>query len=572
MIRRFSSRSVLAAVLLASLALAGRAEAQVPIYDIFGGPQGYGRDCLPPNDDGSSPRIDITSAFPSGLRFFSGTYTSLFVNTNGNITFAGALGTYTPRGFPVANQPMIAPYWADVDIRSSEHPSDCEDRTENGVWWHQQPGLFIATWDEVGYFSSNIDLRMTFQLLIRASDEACGGGTDFDVEFRFNRCEWETGDASGGSGGFGGTPAQSGFDEGIGAAGNYIALPGSLENGIATRMCDESNVGMPGIWRFQVRSGGIICPDAGDSCDTGMMGVCRAGAENCVGDGVQCFPLTPASDERCDTLDNDCDGMVDENTASSPVCASGFVCNRGACVPECFEGGCDPDETCTSAGACEETVCLEVECPAGERCVGGACQPVCEGVTCPSGQACRAGRCVDACEGVICDEGCTVCDAGECVGRCDLEGSIGCDEGEVCRADGLCVSATCSGVTCPPGFVCVDGGGCVDPCIDVVCPMGEICVMGACELAFEQDAGVGETDGGMSETDGGSVETDAGSDTDDGGGVEADAGETETDGGPVAPREDSGCSCHAVDRNSTGSSLWFVLMGAVLFWRRRPRS
>jgi hypothetical protein len=69
-----------------------------------------------------------------------------------------------------------------------------------------EPGLLVVTWHNVGYYNTHDDRKMDFQLILRNALD-CGSG-DFDVEFRYNRCEWTTGDASGGSGGFGGTPAQ----------------------------------------------------------------------------------------------------------------------------------------------------------------------------------------------------------------------------------------------------------------------------------------------------------------------------------------------------------------------------
>jgi hypothetical protein len=171
-----------------------------------------------PNDDGSSLAIDITPAFPGGLNFFGTTYRSVFLNTNGNITFNGAVGTYTPDAFPVSDQPMIAPYWADVDIRSSacdescdfdfttfeeDCVASCSNPTDNGVWYHFEPGRAVFTWDNVNYFQCHDDRQMSFQLILTAA-EGCGGATstDFSVEFRFNKCQWDTGDASSGTDGF----------------------------------------------------------------------------------------------------------------------------------------------------------------------------------------------------------------------------------------------------------------------------------------------------------------------------------------------------------------------------------
>jgi hypothetical protein len=225
----------------------------------LGGPTGFGlaTDCVHPNDDGSyagpagtgaAVAVDIRPAFAMGLNFFGTTYNSVYVNTNGNITFRAALGTFTPSAFPVASQPMIAPWWADVDTRGGGQPSN------NSICFATQPGRFIVTWLNVGYFSSHTDRLNTFQLVL--TDRSAVAAGDFDVEFRYDRCEWITGDASGGTGGFGGTPAQVGFDAGDRM--NYVALPASRTPAII-EVCRSSNVpgGSPGVWRFTVR-GGVV--------------------------------------------------------------------------------------------------------------------------------------------------------------------------------------------------------------------------------------------------------------------------------------------------------------------------
>ena len=69
--------------------------------------------------------------------------------------------------------------------------------------------------------------------------------------------QWTTGDASGGTNGLGGTPAQVGFNAGDG---NHSAtVPGSRKAAIIN-IDNTSNVDVPGMWIFQVneniRSGG----------------------------------------------------------------------------------------------------------------------------------------------------------------------------------------------------------------------------------------------------------------------------------------------------------------------------
>ena len=538
-------------VSVAVMSVAAPSAAQ-PALERVAGPQNYGLDCLSPNDDGSSPRLDLTTAFPSGLRFFSETHTEAYVNTNGNITFSGPLSTFTPNAFPVAAQPMIAPFWADVDIRPSNFscggysqgttctsctPCNWEETPGgNVVWWYLEPGRMIVTWDRVGYYDCSDDRRMTFQLILTAAEdtgESCGGGAgDFDVEFRYSQCEWETGDASGGSGGFGGTPAQAGFD--AGDTTNYVAISGSLSAGISRHLCDDSNVGITGVWRFQIRSGSVICPDAGDSCSTGLDGICGEGRTACVASGTQCVQLNSPAGELCDALDNDCDGQTDEGDG---LCGTYGVCERGRCVDHCFEGSCDEGLTCDdTTGFCVDPACAGVTCASGQRCEGGTCLGACDGIVCPSPTTCVGGACVDVRASISCDPACEVCEDGTCVGRCDQGAS--CAAGETCDSDGRCVESACAAISCPTGTTC-SAGVCVDPCDTATCPRGQTCEAGRCTGGNEIDAGtpiVG--DGGV--------------------------------GTPGYRAADEGCGC-ANGATPSGSSGWVLLfvMGALGLRRRR---
>ena len=177
--------------------------AQATLISGLGGPAGYGTQCLGMNDDGSSNAIDLAAFFPAGLRFFDTTHSTAFVNTNGNISLTGPVPTYTAVAFPVAAQPMIAPYWADVDIRTFDRvagfmrrcngPRDgdttmgaaCHNPSENGVWWHLEAGRMIVTWDRVSYFQchGDDDQRMNFQLIITAHAEDAANPVYAGAEF-----------------------------------------------------------------------------------------------------------------------------------------------------------------------------------------------------------------------------------------------------------------------------------------------------------------------------------------------------------------------------------------------------
>ena len=97
-----------------------------------------------------------------------------------------------------------------MKVASDRPRSACEQN------WHLAPGLFVATWHNVGVYRTNDSVKMDFQMILTIP-LGCGAG-DFDVEFRYNRCEWEAGAASGDTNGNGlceaseptCTPAQAG--------------------------------------------------------------------------------------------------------------------------------------------------------------------------------------------------------------------------------------------------------------------------------------------------------------------------------------------------------------------------
>ena len=547
--------SAIAVRLFACLALAATlflqppAARAAPLIATFGGPAGYGTNNLPENDDGSTGALALTAAFPGGLNFFGGPYTQVWVNNNGNITFQGPVGTYTPRAFPVASQPMIAPYWGDVDTRGTAVTA-----SNNRVDWHFQPGMMVVTWHNVGYFNSHDNLKMDFQLILRNALDCRTG--DFDVEFRYNRGEGTTGDASGGSGGFGGTPAQAGFDAGNSV--DFVAIPGSLTMAILD-LCTTSNVGMPGIWQFSVRGGGVVCPGTGNPCDTGGVGACGIGITQCVGAAEICMPIGTSSAERCDGVDNDCNGMVDDGT----LCSAPDICVMGSCVPPCFEGGCGAGESCDSSGICVETACVDVMCPAGQRCRGGTCIGACDGIACPHGQQCIAGRCTDLCDVLMCAMG-EVCVDGACVAECPCRP---CAADEVCGADGDCIPLGCDITICDPGFYC-SSGACLDACDGAVCPEGQVCQVGECVDATPPpppDAGVPPGfDAGIvpPRTDGGPI-------TGDDGGVGM------MDGGRRPPPSQPDCGCRV--GGLPAAAAWALLLAPLalllsrLLLRRRRR-
>src|SRR5579875_1464011 len=160
------------------------------------------------NDDGYSGPINLGFT----LNFFGSSYTQFWINNNGNISFGNGIAAYTPNGPTGATQPIISPFFADVDTRGSG---------SGVVYLSQLPNEDIITQNG----------------------------------FVYTTMQWEVGDPSGGVGGFcpSGTAGSSCFPAAVGfgdGQGNGEVLAGSLQPGISGIVNDEH------IW-FDVTSSGV---------------------------------------------------------------------------------------------------------------------------------------------------------------------------------------------------------------------------------------------------------------------------------------------------------------------------
>uniref|UniRef100_A0A8C6Y043 NIDO domain-containing protein n=1 Tax=Naja naja TaxID=35670 RepID=A0A8C6Y043_NAJNA len=209
----------------------------------------------PVADDGNSPEITIKKSFS----FYGKKYNSLFVNNNGVVSFGKYVSEYTPTAFPLKEGiPFVAPFWADVD-----------NRVSGSIYWRQTEDsvllsrfaadlsrylvdisftptwMFIATWDQVGYYGSASNKVNTFQAVL-----ATDGERSF-IMLNYADIQWTTGTGNDGDifTGLGGTPAQAGFDSGD--TEHYYNIPGSRTDGILN-ITKTTNVGEQGRWLLQV--------------------------------------------------------------------------------------------------------------------------------------------------------------------------------------------------------------------------------------------------------------------------------------------------------------------------------
>ena len=157
---------------------------------------------MPTNDDGFSNIILL----PFNFSFYGTTYDSLYINNNGNISFTTPYNTFTAFPFPDPTFNMIAPFWADVDTRSTNG---------GNVWYKLSPHSLVIVWDHVGYYPMMEDKLNTFQLVISDGQDTLVP-TGNNVSFCYGDMQWTTGSASGGNNGFNGSPATVGVNIGNG--------------------------------------------------------------------------------------------------------------------------------------------------------------------------------------------------------------------------------------------------------------------------------------------------------------------------------------------------------------------
>lgn len=175
------------------LALAGATPAVAALYTTS-----YGT--LQPTSSDCDDCFDGPVAFPGttqSINFFGTTYGSLYVGSNGYVTFGAGATSYTSS--PLNTQaiaPMIAGEYTDLDSRS--------DAASNVYVNNSTPGQLIITWESMGHYPTNYSVRSTFQLVVRSDQFGPIPSGEGQIGFFFSTIT----DSSTASAGFGdGLPA-----------------------------------------------------------------------------------------------------------------------------------------------------------------------------------------------------------------------------------------------------------------------------------------------------------------------------------------------------------------------------
>ena len=150
-----------------------------------------------------------------------------------------------------------------------------------------------------------------------------------------------------------------------------------------TEVCDGIDNDSDGL----VDEGGS---EDGRPCESDQQGLCQPGLTSCVDGELTCEPRTQPTAERCNEIDDDCDGRIDENASDLNRC--------GECGPTPMElcNGFDED--------CDGRIDDDAQCDEGSLCACGGCAPPCSAGECGNGGECIDGYCiVDRCpDGYAC--------------------------------------------------------------------------------------------------------------------------------------------------------------------------
>ena len=257
----------------------------------------------------------------------------------------------------------------------------------------------------------------------------------------------------------------------------------------------------------------ILNENTTEYCVTGQYGNCSYGILNCILGSLSCVPYNDPTTETCNYFDDDCDGLIDENTINqcgqcgnlqNDICdgidqdCDGIIDNGENLCPDymvCYNGSCK--NICDIECPQQDTFCYDelniclypcdyIICDRDEVCINDqfGCINLCDNILCQDNLICWQGECVeDTCEITGCEQG-SICYDNECIP--DVCIALECDINEFCR-NGQCIES-CAYISCKYNETCYDGlciensvcENCENLCLSLTCDISDTCINGQC--------------------------------------------------------------------------------------------
>ena len=242
-------------------------------------------------------------------------------------------------------------------------------------------------------------------------------------------------------------------------AGQYCTLDSGCVAAPACATADQCVT----TWKDDACKTNVQCEAASSVCTFDSLDKDKDGhsPQVCGGDDCNDGDATVYSGivEKCNGVDDDCDGAVDEDDTGTPICGKLATCQKGACV-------CKTEYQCQSGTTCTDTSTSTSDCGSCGHSCGTSYGYVSHKAV--GYWSCTAGTC--ACSATVCgtvctdpktdNENCGACGTvcadldpdsqclnGQCVRYCVYNTSITCASNEICKYDGT--SSTCIPDPCP---------------------------------------------------------------------------------------------------------------------------
>ncbi len=260
-------------------------------------------------------------------------------------------------------------------------------------------------------------------------------------------------------------------DEGLSQA-CYSGAPGTQKLGLCQAGVVTCSGGVLGSCIGEVLPASELCDGLDNDCDgvidddlgttTCGLGQCEHTVDTCAaGAAVDCNPFEGASPEACDGLDNNCDGAVDE----------GFADTDADAIADCVDDDLDGDTLANGLDNCP-AVANEDQADGDDDGAGDACDT--DGALCTGSADCTGG----SCHGGVCCNGDHCClNASGCPAT--YGGPPTCIDAPSCASEqavATCVDAICGTALVPAPQAC-DGGDCSD---GDLCTTSDTCEAGVC--------------------------------------------------------------------------------------------